>query len=138
MSQFFYCSRIHDTIHKFLSKMFKNLVDSFGCWCIIASLTLITGWHQCWDVPVTLVISSSDFQIFNDFENLYKTSKLHLKTTWLMKIISLLFLESCIWNCAISRRKHRKRSYTVYKLYRSYLKYYYKHCPRCRFMYVCQ
>ena len=38
MSQFFYFSRGYDTIHKFLNKMFKNFVDSFGSWCIIASL----------------------------------------------------------------------------------------------------
>ena len=60
-------------------KTFKSSKDSFYSWCIIASLTSVIRWHQWSDVPVTLVRSSSDFQIFNYYPNLQKASKLHLK-----------------------------------------------------------
>ena len=60
MSQYFYCSWANNTIHKFS----KSVLDSFGSWCINASLTSV--------IPITLVRSSSDFQIFNDFKNLFR------------------------------------------------------------------
>ena len=60
MSQYFYCSWANNTIHKFS----KSFLDSFGSWCINASLTSV--------IPITLVRSSSDFQIFNDFKNLFR------------------------------------------------------------------
>ena len=47
-----------------------NYVDSFGSWCIIASLTSETRWRQWYDVPLALVRSSSDIQISNYIENL--------------------------------------------------------------------
>ena len=142
MSQFFYCTRAYNTIDKFLNKMFKSFVDSFGSWCIIASVKLVIRWPQWWDVPVTLVRSSSDFQIFNDFENLQKASKLQLKITWLIKMVTLLYLKSCIWKCAFSGKKHKKKGCVIpvskeatpYP-YSCSKNIYYKHCPRCRFMY---
>ena len=79
MPQFFCCSWAYNTIHKFLNQIFKSFVDSFGSWCIFASLLSVIRQHQWQGVPVTLVRSSSSFQIFNDFENLQLASKLHLK-----------------------------------------------------------
>ena len=70
ISQYLYCSWAYNTIHKFLNKMLKGFVDSFGSWCITASFTSVTRLHQWYDVTVTLVRPSSDIQIFSDFENL--------------------------------------------------------------------
>ena len=82
ISQYFYCSWAYDTIHKFLNKMFKSFVDSFGSWCIIASFTSVIRWHQWEDVPVALVRSITDFQIFNDLE----TSRKQVNCIWNFEI----------------------------------------------------
>ena len=43
---FFYCSWAQDNIHKFLNKMFKRFLDSFGSLCIISLLTSVIRLNQ--------------------------------------------------------------------------------------------